>query len=119
MKRKNPSRLNFDDAVKLQGTVESEGFDYAFRSYSDFQHIKDKKFHNLRKAYVKAAQALVDYARIEEDLLCVNCGTALEYDECPKCPNEEESLAPDVCGHCGDALDEDGTCATCVRQGEA
>ncbi len=86
-KRKNPPRLNVEDALNLQSTCESEGFDYAFRFYSDFSEVKDKKFHSLRKAYVKAAQALSDYCRLEEDL---------------------------VCGNCGDTLDKDGECETCV-----
>jgi hypothetical protein len=41
--------------------IDNEGFDYAFRNYSDFPEIKDKKFHVLRKAYVLAAEALANY----------------------------------------------------------
>lgn len=89
VKRKNPPRLNEKDAVDLQGTVESEGFDYAFRYYSDFATVKDKKFQSLRKAYVKAAQDLSDYCRLEEDL--------------PRCPE------------CGDGLEKDGVCPTCAE----
>jgi hypothetical protein len=69
MKRKVKPQLNTEDAVELQGTIEAEGFDYAFRFYSGFQEIKDKKFHSLRKAYIKAAQELSDYARVEENLV--------------------------------------------------
>lgn len=47
-------------------TVECEGFDYAFRHYSDFDDIKDKKFHELREAYKKAAQELADFIGLEE-----------------------------------------------------
>jgi hypothetical protein len=82
MKRKNPPRLNFEDAVELQGTIESEGFDYAFRFYSSFKDVKDKKFHSLRKAYVKAAQELSDYIRLEEDLLCNECGEPMPDGTC-------------------------------------
>ena len=39
----------------------SEGFDYNFVDYSDWTNIKDKKFHKLREAYVKAQAALADY----------------------------------------------------------
>ena len=70
MKRKNPLRLNEKDCIHVQEVVESEGsLDYAFRFYSHFPEIKDKKFQSLRKAYVKAAQDLSDYCRLEEDLM--------------------------------------------------
>ena len=48
----------------VRDTVENEGFDYAFRHYSDFEDIKDKKFHELRKAYAKAAEALVEFLNL-------------------------------------------------------
>lgn len=41
--------------------VEEDGFDYAFRNYSDFAEIKDERFHELRKAYIQAAQELEAY----------------------------------------------------------
>ncbi len=47
-----------DPILEVRACVENEGFDYAFRHYSDFSQVKDKKFHALRKAYVKAAEAL-------------------------------------------------------------
>lgn len=48
--------------------VELEGFDYAFRYYSTFSEVKDKKFHKLREAYIKAAQDLEDYLpQLDED----------------------------------------------------
>ncbi len=76
MKRKNKPQLNTEDASQLQGVCENEGFDYAFRFKSSFSDIKDKKFHKLRKAYVKAAQELSDYCRLEEELenICDQCG---------------------------------------------
>jgi hypothetical protein len=102
MKRKNPPQLNTEDAINLQGTIEAEGFDYAFRFYSSFKEIKDKKFHSLRKAYIKAAQNLSDYCRVEEDF---------EEDEKADDPyGDAES-----CTVCGDLLDEDGTCHTCTE----
>lgn len=91
MKRKNKMVLNVEDACHVQDVVESEGdMNYAFRFYTDFKEIKDKKFHSLRKAYVKAAQELSDYCRLEEDLRCMDCGTILEEGECPKCPEPQE-----------------------------
>lgn len=38
-----------------------EGFDYCWRAYSNFEEIKDDKFHELRKTYVEAADALEKY----------------------------------------------------------
>lgn len=46
----------------VRGTIDNEGFDYAFRHYSDFEdEVKDKAFHKLRKAYLKAANELQEY----------------------------------------------------------
>ena len=45
---------------EVNACVENEGFDYAFRHYSDFSEVKDKKFHELRSAYVDAARALAE-----------------------------------------------------------
>jgi predicted nucleic-acid-binding protein len=41
--------------------IDEEGFDYAFRNLHDFAEVKDEKFHQLRLAYVAAADALQDY----------------------------------------------------------
>lgn len=49
-------------ARQLQGVRDAvEGFDYAFRHYSDFKEVVDETFHELRKAYVEAADALDEY----------------------------------------------------------
>lgn len=50
----------------VRGTMENEGFDYTFRHYSDFDEVKDRTFHRLRKAYVKAAEALAEYVGDDE-----------------------------------------------------
>ena len=39
----------------------NEGFDYAFCHYETFKKVKDKKFHTLRKAYLKAQKDLENY----------------------------------------------------------
>ena len=49
----------------VQGSVDLEGFDYCFCSYSDFEDIKDEQFHALRRAYVTAAEALKAYLNID------------------------------------------------------
>lgn len=54
-------RIEAEDESTLahvRSAVEGEGFHYAFCHYSDFKSVKDKKFHDLRKAYLKAAEAL-------------------------------------------------------------
>jgi len=43
---------------RLEDKIDNEGFDYCFRHYSSFPEIKDKKFHELRKAYIAASEAL-------------------------------------------------------------
>jgi hypothetical protein len=46
----------------VRGVVDNEGFNYAFRHYTDFvEEVKDEEFHRLRKAYVEAAKALDMY----------------------------------------------------------
>ncbi|MBE3085038.1 MAG: hypothetical protein IMZ64_02330 [Bacteroidetes bacterium] len=46
--------------------VENEGFDYAFIHYSNYEDIKDPKFHELRLAYIKAENDLAEYIGLEE-----------------------------------------------------
>jgi hypothetical protein len=58
--------MDAKDLDYVKDTVQTEGFDYAFRHYSDFANIKDTLFHELRKAYVDAAEALIRYLNIEE-----------------------------------------------------
>jgi hypothetical protein len=50
-----------EEQKEVSFRVAEDGFDYAFRNYSDWEEIKDEKFHKLRKAYIKAAQALRSY----------------------------------------------------------
>jgi hypothetical protein len=46
----------------VRAVIDNEGFDYAFRNYTDFvDKVKDEKFHVLRLAYVKAAAELAKY----------------------------------------------------------
>lgn len=45
----------------VRETIENEGVYYAFIHYSDFEEIKDEKFHELRKAFEKSAKELVEY----------------------------------------------------------
>lgn len=53
--------MNIEEKEYIQATIENEGVYYAFIHYSDFEEIKDDKFHELRKAFEKAAKELVDY----------------------------------------------------------
>lgn len=54
-----------DELGEVIDAVEFEGFDYAFRHWSSFKDVKDKRFHELRDAYVKAANELAAYCGIE------------------------------------------------------
>lgn len=66
----------------VRDRVEIEGFEYAFRSYSDFPEVEDPEFHRLREAFVKAADELEVY---------LNARTRGEMDE----DEEEEDDASD------------------------
>ena len=46
---------------EVNGDIEKEGFDYAFRAYSNYPEVKNKKFQELRKEYVKSADKLEKY----------------------------------------------------------
>lgn len=50
-----------EEAQEVLDVIECEGFHYAFGSYTNFEEIKDRKFHKLRDAYVQAGEALEAY----------------------------------------------------------
>lgn len=54
-----------EEKCYVEGIVESEGFDYAFTCYSRFEKVKDKRFHELRDAYLKAREDLAHYAGLD------------------------------------------------------
>lgn len=41
--------------------IDQEGLDYTLRNYSSFPEVKDPKFHELREAYIAAAEAFESY----------------------------------------------------------
>lgn len=49
----------------VQYRMHDEGFHYCFDGYSDWKEIKDKKFHELRQAYLKAAKELETYINLQ------------------------------------------------------
>lgn len=53
--------MTAEEKENIVEMVDVEGFDYAFRFYSEFKEIKDKRFHELREAYKKAANELEEY----------------------------------------------------------
>ena len=46
---------------EVNSDIEKEGFDYAFRAYSNYPEVKNKKFQELRKEYLKSADKLEKY----------------------------------------------------------
>jgi hypothetical protein len=58
--------MDEDERREVVGKLEWEGgLDYLIHG-SHFPDIRDKRFHKLRKAFVKAAQDLSDYLRLDE-----------------------------------------------------
>jgi hypothetical protein len=53
--------------ASVNGAIDNEGFDYAFVNYSNFDDVKDEKFHELRQAFLNARQELKEYVGAEED----------------------------------------------------
>lgn len=65
-----------EDAEYLLSRMNQEGFHYCFESYSNFEDIKDERFHKLRKEYLESAKKLKEYIKsqnteidTDEDLL--------------------------------------------------
>lgn len=50
-----------EDFQKVRYRMEDEGFHYCFKSYSEFEEVEDAKFHELRLAYLEAADNLETY----------------------------------------------------------
>ena len=50
-----------DDAESVLSIIDTEGFDNTFNHLTTFRDISDHRFHELRRAYVNAAQELKDY----------------------------------------------------------
>jgi hypothetical protein len=61
--------LKPEERQKIFEDVECEGFMYAFYNYSDYEEIKDKNFHYLRKSLINAAQKLADYCYIPRNMI--------------------------------------------------
>lgn len=53
------------DLDYVRDTIECEGFEYAFVDYSHFEEVKDERFHELRRAFVKARQELAEYLNVD------------------------------------------------------
>lgn len=49
------------DAESVLSIVSAEGFDPAFSHLSSYRDISDKRFHELRKAYLHAREELYNY----------------------------------------------------------
>lgn len=55
----------------ISSVIANEGFDYTFIHYSNFEEVKDKKFQELRNAYVSARKefhAFLDEQGVDFDL---------------------------------------------------
>lgn len=52
-----------EDWETLAYRMDAEGFDYCFDGYSDWKEIKDEKFQELRKNYIKAKNDLEKYIK--------------------------------------------------------
>ena len=62
--KKFPYNLNIISCEMEQlNRMKEEGFHYCFESYSDWNEIKDKKFHKLRLSYLKSVEDLEKYVK--------------------------------------------------------
>ena len=65
-RHKKKGYMKGKDFAYIHNTIENEGFDYSFTSYSNFEEIQDEEFHTLRKAFLLAREQLRDYIGCEE-----------------------------------------------------
>jgi hypothetical protein len=70
----------------VRDRIEIEGFEYAFRSCSDFPEVEDDEFHRLRTEFVRAADALEEY---------VNARSVGEMDDEDEEEEEDEDESDD------------------------
>lgn len=49
----------------VRGVIYSEGFEYAFIHYSNFEKVEDPEFHEKRRAFVEAHRELANYLNLE------------------------------------------------------
>lgn len=52
-----------DDKCNLLYRINDEGFDYTFDGYSDWEEVKDEKFHLIRHLYLAAKEDLLTYIK--------------------------------------------------------
>lgn len=53
--------MNKEDAQNVCDRINTEGFHYAFVHYSTFPEVKDERFHELRKNYLKSIEEMKKY----------------------------------------------------------
>jgi len=59
--------LTQEEKIRLDESIDMEGFDYSFRFLSNWGEITDKRFHSLLKLYQEAADALEEYVKPDEE----------------------------------------------------
>ena len=54
------------DLEEIQSIIDNEGFDYTFAHYSNFNDIKDKEYHELKKKFLDSRAELGKYLKLED-----------------------------------------------------
>lgn len=57
--------MNKQDKKYVKSIINNEGFNYTFEDYSDFEEIKDEKFHILRLKLLQSIKKIKDYIGYE------------------------------------------------------
>lgn len=55
------AKMTKRDRNRLLAQIENDGAEYALVFYSNWQSVKDEKFHELRDAFLKARADLLFY----------------------------------------------------------
>lgn len=59
------TKAELEEWKSVHYRIEEEGIDYTFMHYSNFEEIKDEKFHQLRQEYLKISKELKNYVEMQ------------------------------------------------------
>ena len=59
-------KMKIKDAKNVSISIDNEGMWYCFDGYSAFKEIEDEEFHEKRKEFLRAGEALREYVGYDE-----------------------------------------------------
>lgn len=62
-------KTELEEWESVQYRMDEEGISYCFEGYSNWEEIKDEKFHELRLAFLFTMQELREYINTQVEIL--------------------------------------------------